>query len=194
MKNTSQELQLLIEETTTALGATDQTYIQLLKLFQKEGKLSVPSRIFDGQMLFFKYKPISESFISRDTYYDMYPMVLVCGVTKEGFEGVNLHYLHPQYRIFLFEQIMKRIPVLRSGTEWRNRLNIDYDKLNAHRSMKFFKVCYRKYLWKGMKRRPAILPYEMWEQLMAAETSRFVGAKPVTVYRESYRKSIQRGS
>ena len=193
MNDPSDELQQLIEETTTALGATDQTYIRLLKLFQTEGKLSIPSRVFNGQLVFFKYKPISESFISRNTYYDLYPMVLICDVTKEGFEGINLHYLHPQYRMFLFQQIMKRLPVLKAGEEWRNRLSVDYDKLNSHRSMKFFRACYRRYLWKGMKRRPTILPYEMWEQLVEAETSRFVGARPVTVYRDSYHNVIRRG-
>jgi hypothetical protein len=193
MSEPSEELQELIEDTTSALGATDQTYIQLLKLFQREGTLSLPSRVFTGQMVFFKYKPMSESFISRNTYYDSYPMVLICDTTKEGFEGINLHYLHPQYRTFLFEQIVKRMPVLKSGDEWRNRLLIDYDRLKSHRSMKFFRACYRRYLWKAMRRRPAILPYEMWEQLVAAETSRFVGAKPVTVYRDSYHKVIRRG-
>ena len=193
MNDVEDELRQLIEDTTTSLGATDQTYIRLLQLFQKEGKLSIPSRVFSGQLVFFKYKPISESFISRNTYYDLYPMVLICDVRKEGFEGINLHYLHPQYRMFLFEQIIRRIPVLKAGEEWRNRLAVDYDRLNGQRPMKFFRACYRRYLWKGMKRRPAILPYEMWEQLIESETSRFVGARPVTVYRDSYHQVIRRG-
>jgi hypothetical protein len=193
MTDPSEELQALIEETTTALGATDQTYIRLIRLFRDEGKLSIPSRVFSGQMVFFKYKPVSESFISRNTYYDLYPMVLICDVTREGFEGVNLHYLSPKYRTFLFEQITKRSPVLKAGDEWRNRLLIDYSRLKAQRSMKFFRACYRRYVWDGMKRRPVVLPYQLWDQLVAAETSRFVRARPVTVYRDSYHKVIRRG-
>ena len=69
-----EELQTLIEETTSALGATDQTYIRFLKLLQTEGKLSVPNRVMQGQLLFFKYQPISESFIASNKYYDKYQL------------------------------------------------------------------------------------------------------------------------
>ncbi len=193
MSDLSQELQVLLEETTAALGATDQTYIQFLKLMQDNGRLSIPSRLFQGQMIFFKYDPVSQSFISRNTYYDRFPLVLITDVYRGGFEGINLHFIHPDYRKFLFDTIMRDLPVVKASVEWRNRVLVDYDRLKARRQFKFFRPCYRRYSWKGMMRRPVIVPFDLWEQMVEGNTFRFVNAKPVTVYRDSKEQVIKRG-
>ena len=193
MSDISQELQVLLEETTAALGATDQTYIQFLKLMQDNSRLSISSRLFQGQMIFFKYDPVSQSFISRNTYYDRFPLVLFTDVYRGGFEGINLHFIHPDYRKFLFDTIMRDLPVVKASVEWRNRVLVDYDRLKARRQFKFFRPCYRRYSWKGMMRRPVIVPFDLWEQMVEGNTFRFVNAKPVTVYRDSKEQVIKRG-
>ena len=193
MSDISQELQVLLEETTAALGATDQTYIQFLKLMQDNSRLSIPSRLFQGQMIFFKYDPVSQSFISRNTYYDRFPLVLITDVYRGGFEGINLHFIHPDYRKFLFDTIMRDLPVVKASVEWRNRVLVDYDRLKSRRQFKFFRPCYRRYSWKGMMRRPVIVPFDLWEQMVEGNTFRFVNAKPVTVYRDSKEQVIKRG-
>ena len=193
MSDISQELQVLLEETTAALGATDQTYIQFLKLMQDNSRLSIPSRLFQGQMIFFKYDPVSQSFISRNTYYDRFPLVLITDVYRGGFEGINLHFIHPDYRKFLFDTIMRDLPVVKASVEWRNRVLVDYDRLKARRQFNFFRPCYRRYSWKGMMRRPVIVPFDLWEQMVEGNTFRFVNAKPVTVYRDSKEQVIKRG-
>lgn len=181
----TQDLAALIEETTSMLGGTDQTYIQFVKMLQRAGQLSIPSRLMDGQMVFFKYEPMSQSFISRDTYYDKFPLVMITDVYRGGFEGVNLHFVQPDLRKFLFDAIMRGLPTVKANDEWRTRLRVDYDRLNARRQFKFFKPCYRRYSWKGMKRRPVIVPFQLWEQMVEANISRFSGARPVTVYRDT---------
>ena len=193
MSDISQELQVLLEETTAALGATDQTYIQFLKLMQDNSRLSIPSRLFQGQMIFFKYDPVSQSFISRNTYYDRFPLVLITDVYRGGFEGINLHFIHPDYRKFPFDTIMRDLPVVKASVEWRNRVLVDYDRLKARRQFNFFRPCYRRYSWKGMMRRPVIVPFDLWEQMVEGNTFRFVNAKPVTVYRDSKEQVIKRG-
>jgi len=185
------ELQTLIEETTSALGATDQTYIRFLKILQKDDKLSVPNRVVQGQLLFFKYAPVSESFLASDKYYDKYPLVMVTEVYRGGFEGINLHFLDLKHRQFLFDSIMRNLPVVKSQEEWRNRIRIDYDRLTASKRYKFFRPCYRRYLWKGMKKRPAVVPFELWEDMIQAELSRFIHARAPSIYRESNTKAIR---
>lgn len=189
----TQDLSALIEETTTVLGATDQTYVQFVKMLQRAGQLSIPSRLMDGQMVFFKYQPTSESFILRDTYYDKFPLVLITDVYRGGFEGVNLHFVQPDFRKFLFDAIMRGLPTVKANDEWRTRLRVDYDRLNARRQFKFFKPCYRRYSWKGMKRRPVVVPFQLWEQMVESNTSRFSGARPVTVYRDTKTQAIRGG-
>jgi len=188
-----QDLSSLIEETTTVLGATEQTYVQFVTMLQRAGQLSIPSRLMNGQMVFFKYEPVSESFISRNTYYDKFPLVLITDVYRGGFEGVNLHFVQPDLREFLFDAIMRGLPTIKANDEWRTRLQVDYDRLNARKQFKFFKPCYRRYLWKGMKRRPVIVPFQLWEQMVTANTSRFSGARPVTVYRDTKTQALGGG-
>ena len=185
-------LEELLKETTAALGGTDQTYIGLLKMLQKAGQLSLPSRLIQGQLVFFKYHPVSESFLSRNTYYDTYPLVLITEVYRGGFEGVNVHHIDPEYRKFLFDALMRDLPVIKASESWRNRLMVDYDRLDSRRKFRFFKPCYRRYLWKGMKRRPAVIPFYLWEDMVKAHASRFVDARPVTVYRNT-RTQVIRG-
>jgi hypothetical protein len=187
------DLQALLEETTSILGGTDQTYIQFLQLLNRAQKFSMPSRLFQGQMVFFKYTPMSESFISRNTYYDQYPLVLITGVYRGGFEGVNLHFVDPVKRKFLFDSIMRGLPTLKANETWRTRLMVDYDRLDARRQFKYFRPCYRRYLWKGMKRRPVVVPFELWEDMVMGNTERMKNARPVTVYRETHKQIVKRG-
>lgn len=188
-----QELRELLEETTSVMGGTDQTYIQFLKLVNEAGKLSVPNRLFQGQLVFFKYKPLGESYILRNTYYDRYPLVLITEISKGGFSGVNLHYLDPIRRRFLFDVIMRGLPTIQASQEWRTRIRVDYDRLEARRQFKFFRPCYKRYLWKGMKRRPVVVPFELWEDMVNSNTMRIEHAKPIKVFRDSYKKVVKRG-
>jgi hypothetical protein len=186
------DLQELLKETTVALGGTDQTYIQFVQMLNDYDQLSIPNRLLPGCLVFFKYKPISESFISRNTYYDSFPLVLITDVYRGGFEGVNLHFIAPQYRKALFDAVMRGLPTIKANEEWRTRLRVDYDRLEARRIFKYYKPCYRRYLWKGMKRRPALVPFQLWEDMVNGNSYKFVGAKPVTVYRDS-RNAVIRG-
>jgi len=185
------ELLALIEETTTALGATDQLYIRFLQMVQQDQKLSLPTRLFQGQLIFFKYKPVSKSHISRNTYYDSFPLVLVTNVYRGGFEGVNLHFLGDDFRKYLFDSVMRDLPTIKGSQEWRSRLLIDYDRLAARKKFRFFKPCYRSYLWKGMKRRPVVVPFDMWEEMVNHSVGRFREAKPEIVYIHTRKKIVQ---
>lgn len=190
-----EELNQLIEETTTVLGGTDSTYIEFLQLLNKNQKLLMTRRLLPGQMVFFKYKPIGEKYEKRDTYtyYDKYPLVMVTESKREWFAGINVHFIDPVHRKFLFDAIMRNIPVIKSGLEWRNRLRLNYDRLVARRIFKFFKPCYRAYSWKGMRRRPVIVPFNLWEEMVMAENMRFIEKKRHTVYRNSYLNAIRNG-
>lgn len=186
-----QELQALLQETTVALGATDQTYVRFLQAVNSAGKLSTPARLFQGQLVFFRYKPQSTQYVLGNKHYDKYPLVLITDVYRGGFEGVNVHYLDPIRRSMMFDVLMRQLPVIQGSEEWRNRLRVNYDRLNSRRQLKFFKPCYKKYLWKGIKRRPVIVPFELWEDMINSNTMKFEKAKPVKIFRESYKQAIK---
>lgn len=187
------DIQTLIEETTTVLGATNQTYVEMLKMFQQKKQLIVSNRLLQGQLVFFRYNPLTIPTTSNK-YYDSFPLVLITETFKGGFEGINFHYIHPTFRGFLFDLILQSIPTLKNAQEWKSRLALEYKKLKSNRKLKFFKPCYKRYLWKGMQKRPVMIPFDLWKELSEAEIGTFVGARRTTVYRDSYHKAIKKGT
>jgi len=185
------ELQKIIDETTSVIGSTNQTYIKFLQLMNKTNRLMMPNRLIPGVFVIFKYMPTNESFISSNTYYDTFPLVLVTKSYKQGFAGINIHFLDLEYREFLFQNLIKYLPQIRVSEDWKTRLLVSYDHLDARSNFRFFKTCYRKYLWKGIKKRPIVVPFDLWEDMMKSNTMNFKNAKPTTVFRKS-RKAITR--
>ena len=188
-----QQIQQVLEETTFALGATDQTYIGLLQKLNEEDMFMLPNRLMQGQLVFFKYKPQSILYETTNTYYDKYPLVLITETGRGWFEWVNLHFVHPMFREMLFDSLMRTLPIIRANEQWKNRLKVDYDRLKARRAFKHFRPCYRRYLWKSTKRRPVLIPFEAWEDMINGRTFRFVNARPTTVYRKSKQQVLRRG-
>ena len=156
-------------------------------------KLMTPKRLLRGQLVFFKYKPQSKEYIETKSnkYYDKYPLVLVTEVYRDGFAGLNLHFLDVRHRNFLYEMLINDLPKLRSGEEWLTRLLVDYERLNARKQFRFFRPCYRRYSWRGIKRTPVVLPFQIWDQMVVSNTMKIERARPITIYRDSY-KSIMR--
>lgn len=51
------DLQELLNETTVALGGTDQTYIQFVKMLNDYDQLSIPNRLMAGYLVFSNTSP-----------------------------------------------------------------------------------------------------------------------------------------
>jgi hypothetical protein len=56
-----------------------------------------------GHLLFFEYQPKS----SYSKFSDKFPMVYIMGVEKDYFIGANLHFIDPQKRKLVVEQLQK---------------------------------------------------------------------------------------
>lgn len=189
----SQELQELLQETVSALGGTNNTYTELLKFLSEEDKLSIPSRVLPGQLLFFKYEPTGENYARGNKYYDVFPLLLVTEVHRGGFEGINIHFLDDVRREFLFTNLLEDLQTIKSEKEWKTRLSVNYRKLKGGKKFSFFAPCYREYVWKGMRKRPIVVPFEYWNMMAKMNLGFFVNARRPTVYRNS-RKIIRRNN
>ena len=185
MSKESDELQQIIEQTITGLGGTNNTYSELLKFLKDEGKLSMPNRLMPGYMVFFKYDPVSEAFTNTNRYYDVFPLIFVTEVYKGGFEGINLHYLNLQRREFLFEEMVKSLPTTKSKDEWRERFVLNYKRLKSSKKLMYFRPCYKKYRWDGMRKRPVLIPHDYWEMMVKQDIGFFMHKKKPSVYRDS---------
>src|SRR6056300_1160522 len=55
-----------------------------------------------GKMYFYFYDPKTKE---RMKYYDNFPLVIPVEEYKDGFLGLNLHYIHPKSRINLLDKL-----------------------------------------------------------------------------------------
>jgi hypothetical protein len=196
----NEDLEEILKDTTGEMGGTDSAYTSLLRLFQKNRMLLVPPRLLPGQVVFFTYKPVSEAFLNRRGHYDKYPLVVVTKVHKRGFEGVNLHYLSPKWRSKLFEIMTNQIPLLppEEPEDWRSRFLIKENTLPSSARFRLYKPCFRRYLNEGVKRKPVVIPFDFWSDLVQANLAAFKTTgtsarrvQPQTIYTKTYKRFIR---
>lgn len=194
MKNTEKkadELQTLLEETITSLGGNNQSYIELLKYLSKIGELRVPNVYLPGQMVFFKYKPQDERFVFSGSAYDKFPLVIITDVHRDGFEGINIHFLSRRWRKELFTAIENFLPKRISGDPSLTRLGTTYARLNGSRKFKFFRPCYRRYVKSGFRKRPIMIPSQFWNVMVDLDLAFFVKGNKQYVRRTTYNSAIR---
>ena len=60
------------------------------------------NRSLIGRMFFYFYDPKTKDTLS---YYDKFPLTIPIELYRDGFLGLNLHYIHPKHRIILLDKI-----------------------------------------------------------------------------------------
>ena len=55
-----------------------------------------------GKMYFYFYDPKTKDSMP---YYDRFPLVIPIERYNDGFLGLNLHYIHPKYRMILLDKL-----------------------------------------------------------------------------------------
>lgn len=99
------------------------------------------NRFVTGGLYYFYYDPKTKKDMP---YYDRFPLVLVLERYKDGFLGLNLHYLPVKYRIALLDKLMDY--AILDGNNDIMRMRVSYDILNASKRYREFRPCLKKYL------------------------------------------------
>jgi hypothetical protein len=186
----SRELKSLLEETVAGLGGTDTSYVQLLHYLSNNNELHMPSRFMPGQMVFFKYKPQDTRFVGSSSAYDVFPLVIITEVHRDGFEGLNLHFIAKRWRRMLFNAIEQSLPIRRAGDPSLTRLGTTYRRIKGPKKFKFFKPCYRRYVKSGFRKRPILIPSDFWDVLVDVDLALFVKGRKMGIRRMSYNSAI----
>ena len=81
------------------------------KLVSNEGEISSLRKVTDGLKTVSRLKPgmmVTYKYFPKhfDTlpYYDTHPLVIVTNITRDGWTGINIHYMHPRQRALLLFQ------------------------------------------------------------------------------------------
>lgn len=100
-------------------------------------------------------------------YWDQYPLVYVLEITKTGWTGINVHYLHPRDRLRLFSRD------LFNGEPLENDIS---------------RPAMKRYLAKQVVRKPVEIPSEDWQIMIHLPFEKFVGSTKTKVWADTRNK------
>lgn len=127
------------------------------------------NRMAPGRMALFYYSPKHQL---RLPHWDAFPLVIPFRMHKDGFTGVNFHYLNPDDRMAFLKTIMHIQS--RSGLSW--------DILNAHAST-FAGHCVKRYLYGHVRNQYFLkIDEEDWKTTIMLPVERFVKQSKYTAY------------
>jgi hypothetical protein len=185
--------QLAREKTASQLqGMSKESYRWMMK---KIGELSNPTGIastiraeaalrgnhfYNGGLYFFYYDPKTKADLP---YYDRFPLVLVLDIQKDGFMGLNLHYLPIRQRIALLDKLMDFAVTDRNNDI--QRMHLSYDILNASKRYKEFKPCLKKYLFPHVQSKILAVQSNEWEIAAFLPIQQFRKSSTSNVWQES---------
>jgi hypothetical protein len=138
---------------------------------------------FIGHMYFYFYNPKTKDTLP---YYDRFPLVIPIEQYRDGFLGLNLHYIHPKQRIILLDQLSSY--ATDSRYDVRTRLQLSYDLLS--RASRAFQAtpCIKKYLYTQIESRFLEIFADEWDIAALLPTESFVGASTSKVWADSRKK------
>ena len=133
-----------------------------------------------GKMYFYFYDPKTKDSMP---YYDRFPLVIPIERYKDGFLGLNLHYIHPRHRINLLDKLSE---IASNKTYNENtKLRISYDYLAA--SSRAFEAtpCIKRYLFSHVQSRFLEITADEWDIAVLLPMESFVGASTSKVFADS---------
>lgn len=138
----------------------------IVNIDQITRNLSSVVKITPGKLITYEYDPKTKETLK---YWDRYPLIFVINVTRDGWTGLNMHYLHPKARARLFYDYQKN-----------DKAFIDQD---------ISKKALKKYLAKQVVTRPKEIPKDVWEIAIQLPYEDFQGMSSRGVWNQTSRRS-----
>ena len=110
---------------------------------------------------------------SKLKYYDFFPMSIVLEQYKNGFLGLNLHYLPLTMRFFFMEQLWKFVSSPSGNLDEDTRFLLRYNMLKSISGRKYFRPCIKRYLYSQMRTPMYHIPSDKWLFAMVLPSSKF---------------------
>lgn len=133
-----------------------------------------------GRMYHFFYDPKHKE---KLPYYDRFPLIYVMEKYKDGFLGMNLHYLPPIYRARLMDALYSISK--KDAARESEKLRMSYNLMKSAGRFRYFQPCIKRYLNNHIRSRFLYIPAEEWDIALMLPTERFKKSKKSSVWRES---------
>ena len=144
------------------------------------------NRIVTGNMYLFAYDPKTKEDLP---YYDRFPLVFPFRRVKDGFYGINMHYLPPLLRAKLMDALYDTVN--NDKMDETTRLRINYRILQSAAKFRYFEPCVKHYLNNHVKTRFLMVDPKQWDVALFLPLERFVKANRLKVYADSKNKIYQ---
>ena len=147
-----------------------------------DDRLRKQSGASPGDMVMYTYNPKHKDTLP---YYDVFPLTIVVGRAKDGFYGVNLHYLPPNVRAIFLDKLGD--VTSNKKFDRTTRFKITYKLLMATKNYKYFKPCFKHYLTKHVNSGIMKVNAAEWNIAIFLQTAKFKKAAPGKVWSDSKR-------
>lgn len=136
-----------------------------------------------GRMLLYQYDAKHKK---KLPYFDQLPLIFYLGPFKGGHMGLNLHYLPPQLRAYLMDELYET--VTSDKIDFNTRVNISYQSLAQAGKSYLFRPCVKNYLTKQMRSKFFVIDPTEWDIALMLPFERFSGASRNKVWQDSLRR------
>jgi len=141
---------------------------------------SLVSKSVLGKMYFYSYDPKWKNDLP---WYDTFPLVFPIEKYKDGFLGLNFHYLAPKHRAILMDQL-KAFANNKKYDE-TTRLELTYNMLKGFTKIKRAKPTVHRYLSSKVKSQYVLVNADEWEVALFLPVERFRKATKKKVWAHS---------
>jgi hypothetical protein len=145
-----------------------------------QDKSRAATGFYPGRMYFYFYDPKMKKTLP---YYDRFPLVIPVEKYKDGFLGLNLHYLPVKYRLILLDKLYDTLNNERYDDT--TKMQLSYDLLAGAARYEEFKPCLKRYLTSHIASGLIEIEPSNWEIALFLPVEMFVGATKEQVHRES---------
>lgn len=144
---------------------------------------SKSAKKFTGKLYLYQYNPKHKKTLP---YYDRFPMTMIVDIYKDGWTGINFHYLPIGIRFKLFDQLL----TLSSNTAYdeTTRIKITYAMLKNMQRFKWAKPAFKRYLTSHVKSKMRLVPANEWQIALVLPIADFRKASINKVYNDSRKK------
>ena len=152
------------------------------KMLKDEG-LRTQAQASPGDMVMYTYNPKLKATLP---YYDTFPLTIVVGPAKDGFYGINLHYLPPKVRAIFLDKLND----VASNQKFNatTRFKITYKLLQSTAKYKYFKPCFKHYLTEGVSSNIMKVNAAEWNIAIFLQTASFKKKSTGFVWAQSRRQ------
>jgi hypothetical protein len=135
-----------------------------------------------GDMYMFFYDPKHYKTLP---YYDSFPLTIMVEPTKDGFYGLNLHYLSPAVRAKFLDKLVETAN--NKSYDENTRLKLNYEMLKSVNKFSEFKPCFKRYLTSHIEGTPVRVEAPEWDIAIFLPTEQFHGKNKTHVWGASRR-------